>query len=99
MELYKKVSRFDELLKLNIDFINGVITSTPYHSEPYKIESNDNTNDLIETNRLGFLTLGGQCAEDTPTNEKRLFLDGYIHQDLATKHIQFVPTLLNFHIL
>ncbi len=92
MELYKKVSTFDELLKLNIDFINGVITSTPYHSEPYKIESNEST-DLIETNRLGFLTLGGQCAEDTPTHEKRLFLDGYIHQDLVRN---FVKYLKNF---
>jgi hypothetical protein len=89
MDEYKKVTSYDELLKLNVDFINGVINWTPYHQQSLKV--GPLKDELINVNEMGFLTLGGQCAEDTPTQEKKLFLDGYIHPDFVrnlTKYLK-----------
>ena len=89
MEQYKSVKSFDTLLKLNIDFINGVINWTPYHQKPIE-NTGPMKESLIEVNQSGFLTLGGQCAEDTPTQEKKLFLDGYLHPESIRNFIKFL---------
>jgi hypothetical protein len=34
--------------------------------------------------------LGGQCAEDIPTEEKKLFLDGYLKPDLIRNFIKYL---------
>jgi len=85
---FKEVRSFNELLKLNIDFINGIIKWTPYHQK--ELIAGPLKDQLIETNKLGFLTLGGQCAEDTPTQEKKLFLDGYLKPDLIRNFIKYL---------
>ena len=85
---YHSVRSFGELLKLNIEFIEGKINWTPYHQKPYN--PGPLQQDLIKTNELGFLTLGGQCAEDTPTEEKKLFLDGYLKVPLVRNFIKYL---------
>jgi hypothetical protein len=89
MEHYKKVETYTDLIKLNVDFINAKINWTPYHQKPLEHLGNLKE-DLIETNRLGFLTLGGQCALDTPTEEKKLFLDGYLDPKLVRNFIKYL---------
>lgn len=87
-ELYKSASNYEDLIKLNIDFIEGRINWTPYHQQPYI--PGPLQDQLVKTNRLKFLTLGGQCAEDTPTEEKKLFLDGYLHPDLVRNFVKYL---------
>jgi hypothetical protein len=87
-ERYHSVRSFDELLKLNVEFIEGKIKWAPYHRKEYT--AGPLQQDLIKTNQLGFLTLGGQCAEDTPTQEKKLFLDGYLKTDLVRNFIKYL---------
>ena len=89
MEQYKSVKSFDTLIKLNVDFINGVINWTPYHQKPIE-NTGPMKESLIEVNQSGFLTLGGQCSEDTPTQEKKLFLDGYLHHDKVRNFIKYL---------
>ena len=88
MEQYKSVSNYQDLINLNIDFIEGKINWTPYNQKPY--EPGQLKEDLIETNRLGFLTLGGQSAVDTSIEEKKLFLDGYLKPDLVRNFIKYL---------
>jgi hypothetical protein len=85
---YHSIGSFDELLDANVDFIEGKIKWTPYHQKEYT--PGPLKQDLIKTNKLGFLTLGGQCAEDTPTQEKKLFLDGYLKPDLIRNFIKYL---------
>ena len=85
---YHSVRSFEDLLKLNVDFIEGKIKWTPYHQKEYT--AGPLQHDLIKTNQLGFLTLGGQCAEDTPTKEKKLFLDGYLKPKLVRNFIKYL---------
>ena len=89
MELYKKVKSYSDLIKLNTSFINSEINWTPYHQKPLE-NVGDLKDQLIETNRLGFLTLGGQCALDTPKEEKKLFLDGYLDPKLVRNFIKYL---------
>jgi len=87
-EKFHSVRSFEDLLKLNVDFIEGKIKWTPYHQKEYT--AGPLQPDLIKTNQLGFLTLGGQCAEDTPTEEKKLFLDGYLKPKLVRNFIKYL---------
>jgi len=89
MEEYKKVKSYSDLIKFNISFINAKINWTPYHQKRLE-HVGELKDDLIETNRLGFLTLGGQCALDTPTEEKKLFLDGYLDPKLVRNFIKYL---------
>jgi hypothetical protein len=93
-ELYKNVKTYEELLKLNIDFINGVIKWTPYHQK--EISIGPLKDQLIKTNELGFLTFGGQCAEDTPHEQRKLFLDGYIKPNLVRNFIKHLKKFKKF---
>jgi len=85
---YHSIGSFDELLDTNVDFIEGKIKWTPYHQKEYT--PGPLKQDLIKINKLGFLTLGGQCAEDTPTQEKKLFLDGYLKVSLIRNFIKYL---------
>jgi len=89
MEEYKKVKSYSDLVKLNVDFINDKINWTPYHQKPLE-NVGELKEQLLETNRLGFLTLGGQCAMETPNEEKKLFLDGYLDPKLVRNFIKYL---------
>ena len=89
MELYKKVKSYSDLIKLNKSFINSEINWTPYHQKPLE-NVGDHKDQLIETNRLGFLTLGGQCALDTPEHEKKLYLNGYLSPSKVRNFIKYL---------
>jgi len=89
MELYEKVTSYDQLLDLNVKFINDEIKWTPYHQKPIE-NTGPLKQTLIDINQKGFLTLGGQCAVDTPTFEKKLFLDGYLDPKLVRNFIKYL---------
>jgi len=88
-EKYKTVTTYQELIDLNIDFINGNIDWTPFHQKPLP-EIEEARDKLVNLNRLNFLTLGGQCAVDTPTVEKKLFLDGYLDPGLVRNFTKYL---------
>lgn len=88
MEQYRNVTSYQQLLDLNCDFIEGRINWTPYHQQPFN--TGPLKDELIKTNQIGFLTLGGQCSEDTPTSEKKLFLDGYFDPREIKKFIKYL---------
>ena len=73
MEEWKSSRSYEDLLRLNIRYIEGKINWAPYHKKP--INHGPLKDDLIKVNELGFLTLGGQCAMDTSVEEKKLFLE------------------------
>jgi len=88
-QLYNNVTSFKELLDLNVDFIEGKINWTPYHQKPIE-NTGPLKQTLIELNQKGFLTLGGQCGLDTPQEEKKLFLDGYLDPQFVRNFIKFL---------
>lgn len=87
---YSSVNTYENLIELNIQFIEGGIDWTPFHQKPLP-DLGENFDKLIKINRLNFLTLGGQCAVDTPTLERKLFFDGYLKPELVrnlTKYLK-----------
>ena len=87
MELYEKVTSYEQLLDLNVKFINDDRNLLLFHQKPIE-NTGPLKQTLIELNQKGFLTLGGQCAVDTPTFEKKLFLDGYLDPKLVRNFIK-----------
>jgi len=95
METYKKVTNFNQLLDLNVDFIEGKINWTPYHQQPLQ-NVGRLKQELINVNQNGFLTLGGQCALETPQREQKLFLDGYLDTNLVRDFIKYLKGFKKF---
>ena len=55
-----QVKTYDDLLKLNIEFINGKIEWTPYHCGPLHTLSLQLIDNLVKLHHYGILTVGGQ---------------------------------------
>jgi hypothetical protein len=55
-----QVKTYDDLLKLNIEFINGKIERTPYHWGPLHTSSQQLIDNLVELHHYGILTVNGQ---------------------------------------
>jgi len=89
MEEWKSVGSYNDLIKKNIDFIEGRLQLAPYHQAPIN-DTGPLRDDLVEINKLGFITLGGQCALDTPEHEKKLYLNGYLSPSKVRNFIKYL---------
>lgn len=59
-KIYSHVTNYTELLKTNLDFINGKTKKTPYHLGPMDDPSPELITNLNKLQSYGFLTVGGQ---------------------------------------
>lgn len=70
-----EVETYDDLLKLNMEFIRGNLDMTPYHLGPLVIDvsSSNLMNNLIKLHEYGILTVDGQeslCEYNIEKNNK-----------------------------
>jgi hypothetical protein len=70
-DLFHQVRTYRELQDVNIQFLRGEIQKTPYHGGPVDSETIPLLSDLIRLNELGFVTVGGQPAQDETKFVKR----------------------------
>ncbi len=59
---WDNVENYDELLSLNLNFINGLLRATPYHGGPLVDPSKELIVGLDQLHRYGLLTVNGQEA-------------------------------------
>ena len=69
-EEYSLVKNFDDFIKTNIKFLNGIYDHTAYHYAPVNDETIPLLYDLKIVNKLGFFTHNGQ-----PNNNNERFMD------------------------
>jgi len=102
------VKTYDDLLKLNIEFIDEKIDKTPYSFGPM-VGSQELRNNLVKLHQYGILTVGGQetkCEYNMYKDnywrsfEQRAYLDFYINLDDNKKLAEsFIEYLKNKNII
>ena len=60
--IHRSIKSFPELINTNIGFLKGEIYATPYHGAPIDRETLPLLQSLIEINKFGFISTGGQPA-------------------------------------
>jgi hypothetical protein len=98
--LYREASTFKNLVCLNIAFLKGIITETPYHVGPIDNETIPLLSQLIQLNKKGFLSTSGQpgIISDfiSPIDgiyyqeNQKSFIRGYIYKSLSEKLQMFI---------
>ena len=98
LDVYKFVESFDELLLVNIAFLEGRVKQSPTHFGYVNIHSNY-IEKLVKINKLGFLTLEGQkskCKYEIPTHsifssfEKKSYITGLMDRKYSNKLIKYM---------
>ncbi len=89
-EIYKNVKTFEDLLKTNIDFLEGKNKITFNHFGPINDDHKENIQLLIELTKKGFLTCGGQSPLDQENIKQRSYVEGYIKDELYEKLKSFL---------
>lgn len=59
---YRSVRTYDDLLHLNVEFIQGRLPMTPYHCGPLNDETLPMVEDLVRLHAFGFLSISSQPA-------------------------------------
>jgi hypothetical protein len=102
LEVFGRVCNYSQLIKANVMFLEGKLSRTPYHWGAIDKETLPLVKDLIRINRLGFLTVNGQPAEDSTYFAKKVqkwvsvkqrpYLEGYLPAFLLPDFIDFMET-------
>jgi hypothetical protein len=61
---WTKCSTFQDILNLQIEFLQGKIFATPYYAEPIYKETSLKSDILVEINKRGFITMDSQNGND-----------------------------------
>lgn len=98
--LYREATTFKNLVCLNIAFLKGILTETPYHVGPIDNETIPLLSQLIQLNKKGFLSTSGQpgIISDfiSPIDgiyyqeNQKSFIRGYIYKSLSEKLQLFI---------
>jgi hypothetical protein len=62
-KVYYSIDSFSQLRDVNIKFLKGEMYATPYHTSPIMEETLPLLGDLIQINKCGFISTGGQPSE------------------------------------
>ncbi|KAL0490688.1 histone acetyltransferase KAT7 [Acrasis kona] len=89
---YKQAQSFDELLKLNIDFLKGNRRTSPFTTQ-LEDETRPCTEQLIEINKLGLLTVCSSAGISIENNEQeiefqRASLQGLVYGELRKEVLE-----------
>lgn len=83
--LYKSVTSFQDLIDLNVCFLRGELSWTPYHDGPIFEETLPLLQNLIRINEAGFLSVEGQPGTLTPTIEQKSYIVGLVPRNIAQR--------------
>jgi hypothetical protein len=94
-KLFALARTYDELLELNVAFLQGRVSETPYHLGPIDTETVPLMKDLVDLHRQGrvFTTEGqpGLCEQgDWGFIEQRPYLCGFVEEETLTKILRHV---------
>jgi hypothetical protein len=95
---YNGVNTYSDLLDVNVRFLEGKITQTPYHFGPVDPETLPLLPDLIRINKAGFHSMGGQpaCKERFESRgryydlHQKSYIDGIIPKAMAAHLTAFL---------
>jgi hypothetical protein len=90
MEEYHIVQSYRDLINLNILFIKGQISKTPYHHGPLALDSQESRETLIKMNELGFLSMDGQGPKPEAKHQQKTYISGFMKAELAKPFIKFI---------
>jgi hypothetical protein len=60
--VWKSITSYQDLVDVNVAFLNGKLSRTPYHSGPIDKETVPLLKKLIKINKMGFVSIEGQPA-------------------------------------
>jgi hypothetical protein len=82
---WSDANTYIDLLRLNIDFIDGKTEGTPYHHAPLHIDSQLLKSELVKLNQLGFFSHDGQGKVNSIVHSNNEL------DDLPWKQTQQIP--------
>ena len=94
--LYRKATTFKNLVCLNIAFLKGILTRTPYHLAPISEETIPLLSSLVQLQKKGFLSVQGQpgvienSKNDNTQHKQKSYIVGYMHNSLSEKLQSFI---------
>ena len=94
--LYRKATTFKNLVCLNIAFLKGILTKTPYHGAPIAEETIPLLSQLVQLHKKGFLSTQGQPGviensfNENIQHQQKSYITGYMHNTLSGKLQSFI---------
>jgi len=80
---FRAVQTWDDLLQVNILFLEGKIWGTPYHHGPLEPDSVPLMGKLVALHRYGFFSINGQGSLVNEWERQRSFITGFLSADHA----------------